>query len=126
MKFHHVALPCRSIEDGIEYLRAIYSLAEVGEPVVDEAQRATVCLVETNDGMTFELVSGPVVESFLRRGIAYYHLCFEVADLGQEIARLQSNGAMLISDRKPAPLFEGREVAFLNTKTGLIELLEAR
>ncbi len=73
-----------------------------------------------------ELISGRQVETLLRKNITYYHLCFEVDDIHNEVDKLVNEGAFLISAPKPAVLFNNRDVAFLNVSYGMIELLNSK
>jgi len=92
--------------------------------VYDELQQASLCLVTTAEGVTFELVSGKYTAGFVKKGIAYYHVCYSVPDLERTIDELAGAGAMLFVPPKPAVLFGGRRVAFLMTRIGMIELLQ--
>lgn len=124
MRIHHVGVACADIEAGVRELRAIYDVVEVSEIVFDEHQNASVCLIRTNNGLDIELVSGEPIRGLLQKEISYYHLCYEVAEIAREIARLKRQGAVVVAEPKPARLFGGRRVAFLYTGVGLIELLE--
>jgi len=104
----------------------MYKVISVSKIVNDEYQNALLCLIETGNGITIELVSGPQVQGFLKKAISYYHLCFTIDNIAHEIDRLLKEGAILLSDPKPAILFDGRKVAFLYTTEGIIELLEER
>lgn len=124
MFVHHLGLACVSIEEGLAHLRAVYDGVTPGEAVYDERQDATVCLVETANGVTLELVAGAAVAGVLKRGGGLYHVCYEVADLAVALERLQAAGGVVVAEPKPARLFGGRPVAFVHTRSGLLELLE--
>ncbi len=82
--------------------------------------RAQVELVEPTD-------PGTGVARFLaNKGEGFHHVCFEVADLASELARLASRGVELI-DQTPRRGAEG-PVAFLHPRSSLgvlVELIEA-
>nr|VFK29257.1 MAG: HAD-superfamily phosphatase, subfamily IIIC/FkbH-like domain-containing protein/amino acid adenylation domain-containing protein [Candidatus Kentron sp. MB]VFK34225.1 MAG: HAD-superfamily phosphatase, subfamily IIIC/FkbH-like domain-containing protein/amino acid adenylation domain-containing protein [Candidatus Kentron sp. MB]VFK76359.1 MAG: HAD-superfamily phosphatase, subfamily IIIC/FkbH-like domain-containing protein/amino acid adenylation domain-containing protein [Candidatus Kentron len=124
LEFHHNGFACHRIEEGIDYVRALYDVTHVSDIVFDEQQDARVCLIETEAGIPIELVAGNRVASLLDRGIHLYHVCYEVPDLLPAMETLIAKGASLISDPKPAPLFDNRRVTFLDTPLGLVELLE--
>ncbi len=124
MNIHHIGIATRSIEKSIKSLEQIYDVKDISKIVYDENQKAKLCLIETNNGITLELIEGEQVKKFVAKGINYYHICFSVKNIEDEIVRLQNKGAMLISEPKEAILFENRLVAFLLTKDGLIELVE--
>ncbi|HEY5536923.1 MAG TPA: VOC family protein [Ignavibacteria bacterium] len=126
MKFHHIGIVSKNINQSIDNLKKIYDVKFISEILFDENQNAKVCLVETENGICIELISGLKVEGLISKGINIYHICFEVNDIYFEINKLVHNGVLLISSPKPAPLFGNRLVAFLFTETGLIELLEEK
>ncbi len=54
-----------------------------------------------------------------------HHLCYEVADLEQELADFRLRGAVIAKRPKPAAAFAGRRIAWLITAEKLlVELLE--
>jgi methylmalonyl-CoA/ethylmalonyl-CoA epimerase len=124
MEFHHIGVVCKDIEACKESLLKLFPGAEVGETVFDTLQNAHLCMLTLKGGMQVELISGETVMALSRKGITYYHLCFGVPDIAKAIDDLTFGGAMIVSDPKPAALFDKRKVAFLHTPMGLIELLE--
>ena len=126
MKFHHVGIACKNIDEEIANISAIHGVIAKSPTVFDEAQNAVLALLTLADGSRIELISGKQVEIFLKKSITYYHLCFEVDDIDSEIDRLVKAGAFLISEPKPAILFNDRKVAFLQVSYGMIELLNSK
>nr|VFJ73104.1 MAG: HAD-superfamily phosphatase, subfamily IIIC/FkbH-like domain-containing protein/non-ribosomal peptide synthase domain TIGR01720/amino acid adenylation domain-containing protein [Candidatus Kentron sp. FW] len=124
LEFHHNGFACHGIEEGIDYVRSIHDVIHISDIVFDEQQDASVCLIGTEAGIPIELVAGNRVRSLLDRGIRLYHVCYEVPALLPAMETLIARGASVISDPKPAPLFDNRRVAFLDTPLGLVELLE--
>jgi methylmalonyl-CoA/ethylmalonyl-CoA epimerase len=123
MKFHHVGIACRDIQEEIRNISAIHQILAQTPVVVDERQQAELVLLTLSDGTNLELISGKQVEGLVKKNMTYYHLCFEVDDIHAEIDRLEKENAKLLSPPKPAPLFDNREVAFLHVSYGIIELL---
>ena len=105
MLLHHIGIACRDIDQTVQSLKKNYDIASVSKIIFDERQNAKLCLVETNNGITIELIAGSTVSNLLKKGISYYHLCFSVKDIFAEIKRLKSNGAIIVSPPKPAILF---------------------
>ena len=126
MKFHHVGIACKNIEEEIAGISKINTIIKQSPIFFDKEQNALLVLLTLSDGTQIELISGKQVETLLKKNITYYHLCFEVDDINAEIDRLVSGGAFLISPPKPAILFDHREVAFLNVSYGMIELLNSK
>ena len=124
MKHHHVGCACKDIRKTGQKLKLLFG-AEIGDVIFDPLQNAELCMLTMPDGTFVELVSGQVVEAYLKKRTTYYHICYEVDNITSTIADLTQKGAIVVSPPKPAILFEGRAVAFLMTPMGLIELLQA-
>lgn len=126
MKFHHIGIACKNIEEEIVNISQIHDVVKKSAILFDAGQNAELALLTLADGTNIELISGKQVETFVRKNINYYHICFEVDDIDAEIERLVNEGAFLISPPKPAILFDNRRVAFLNVSYGMIELLNSK
>jgi len=126
MKFHHIGIACKNIDEEIANISKIHTFTKQTGKVFDEQQNAELVLLTLADGTNIELIAGKQVESFVKKNITYYHICFEVDDILAEADRLVAEGALLISPPKPAVLFDNRLVAFLNVSYGLIELLNSK
>ncbi|SHN33193.1 VOC family protein [Mucilaginibacter sp. OK098] len=126
MKFHHIGVACKNIDEEIVNISKIHTIVKQSPKVFDEQQNAELVLLTLADGTNIELISGKQVETFLKKNITYYHICFEVDDINTEIERLVNENAFVISPPKPALLFQNRLVAFLNVSYGMIELLNSK
>jgi len=126
MKFHHIGIACRNIEEEIENIKKIHEVLKCSPVIFDPEQNAGLCFIQLKDGVNIEMISGKQVETILKRQIRYYHLCYEVDDIHEEIQKLLNENAFLISPPKPAILFNNRLVAFLNVSYGIIELLNVK
>jgi methylmalonyl-CoA/ethylmalonyl-CoA epimerase len=126
MKFHHVGVACRNIEEGVANISKVHQVIKKSQIVFDKEQNAELVLLTLSDGTNIELISGKPVETLLKKNITYYHLCYEVDNIDLEIERLVNEHAFLISPPKPAILFDNRKVAFLNVSYGMIELLSSK
>jgi methylmalonyl-CoA/ethylmalonyl-CoA epimerase len=126
MKFHHVGIACHSIESELQTLKAIFGLfiKEISEVFPTPEDDGQVCLVTLKDESKIELVSGKVVKTLLERGFSYYHSCYEVADIDLLVGEFEKKGMLILARPKPAPLFNGRRVAFIMSNLGVIEFLE--
>ena len=125
MKMHHVGIACQDIEKTLKDFQGILNHQPISRVLYDPLQAVFVCLLKDADGNTIELVSGPTVAAFAQNGPQIYHICYEVDDIHLAISESTQKGAVLISEPKPAKLFDGRAVAFLQTEVGLIEFLES-
>jgi methylmalonyl-CoA/ethylmalonyl-CoA epimerase len=123
--FHHIGIACKDIEKEIKKIKKIHDVKSVSEIVYDEKQKARLCMLSVENGLNIELVSGEQISTMLNRNITYYHICYKVNNISSKIDELVSNGAFLISSPKPAVLFNGKKVAFLQSTYGLIELIKS-
>lgn len=124
MKFHHIGICCKNIKEEIENIKKIHQVKSVSEVIYDKKQEAELCILEIENGLKMELISGTQVENLLKKRITYYHICYEVENITEEKEKLIKNGAFLLSDEKEAVLFSNRKVCFLMISYGMIELLE--
>jgi len=125
--FHHVGVAVRNIEAAAAaYARAFGAVIE--SPIYhDENQRVRIQFMKMND-LRIELLEpageGSPVEAVLKRGLAVYHVCHEVADIDATLVQLKASGALIVSPAKPAVAFGGRRVAFVMCQGMMVELLE--
>ena len=124
MKFHHIGICCKNIKKKIETIEEIHNIIEKTDIIYDPLQKAELCMLTLEDGTNLELVSGEVVETFLKKKIDFYHICYEVDNISEELKRICFNGGVQISEIKPAILFNNRKVVFIKVSYGIIELLE--
>ena len=75
-------------------------------------------------GPLVELVAptGPSspVRGLLSKGGGLHHICYEVDDLGAQIADAKSAGSMLIRGPRPAIAFNGRHICWVLTVDRLL------
>lgn len=126
MKLDHIGIATKSIHKQLEDYRKILSVKHISDVVYDPIQESYLCIIELDDGIRLELVEGKPVENYLSKGILMYHMCYKVENLEEKISQILCQGGVLVSEPRQAVLFEGRRVAFLYTRIGLIELLEER
>jgi methylmalonyl-CoA/ethylmalonyl-CoA epimerase len=123
-KLHHIGIACKDINEEIEQIRKIHTVVDVSPIVSDANQRAELCIVKTAEGISIELIAGEQVQNIVKKRMTYYHLCFETENIEGEIQRLQELGGFVVSEPKPAILFNNKKVAFVQVSYGLIELVE--
>jgi methylmalonyl-CoA epimerase len=128
-RIHHVAMIVRSLDDALPLYRDLLGLPL--EQVMDIPQdkvriaflgvgESKVELVEPTDDTT------GVARFLASKGEGFHHVCFEVANLTEELTRLGIDGVELI-DSAPRRGAEG-PVAFLHPRSChgvLVELIEA-
>jgi methylmalonyl-CoA/ethylmalonyl-CoA epimerase len=74
MKFHHIGIACRNIEEELKGISEIHDVFHVGPVVYDSEQKASLCMLQTSEGIQLELIAGEQVAGILKKGISYYHL----------------------------------------------------
>lgn len=123
MRMHHVGIAVENVEESIKLMKQLYDVKHISGIVDDENQGARLCMLELEDGFRMELVAGEAVKN-IKKKQKLYHVCFETDDLEENLQQMENSGAIMISLPKPAPLFDGRRVAFVATGVGMVELLE--
>lgn len=125
MKFHHVGIACENMDETENFVRSTHRVNSATERIYDPVQEATVCILNVEEGWNIELISGKQVEGILKKKMTLYHTCYETNDMQASIKQFEEAGAWVLSEPKPALLFNNRHVCFLYTPIGIIELLEA-
>ena len=128
-RIHHVALIVRSIEETLPLYTELLGLPL--ETIMDiPTDRVRIAFLGVGESKV-ELVEPTddttgVARFLASKGEGFHHVCYEVANLAEELTRLGIDGAELI-DTAPRRGAEG-PVAFLHPRSGhgvLIELIEA-
>jgi methylmalonyl-CoA epimerase len=128
-RVHHIAVVVKSLEDALSMYRDLLGLPL--ETIMDippdhvriaflAVGESKVELVEPTDDTT------GVARFLAKHGEGFHHVCFEVANLTEELTRLGIDGVELI-DSAPRRGAEG-PVAFLHPRSChgvLVELIEA-
>lgn len=128
-KIDHIGIAVRNLKDSLDFY------------VQHFGGRASQVFESKKDGVRVQFVSyennrlefleptsphSPIAKFLESRGPGLHHLCFGVADIVAELARLKSEGFRLI-DEAPRIGAEGKKIAFLHPKSAggvLIELKE--
>jgi methylmalonyl-CoA/ethylmalonyl-CoA epimerase len=128
-RIHHVAVVVSSIDDSLRLYRDLLGMQL--ESVMDIASdRVRIAFLGVGESK-LELVQPTddttgVARFLASKGEGFHHVCFEVANLTEELTRLGIEGVELI-DTAPRHGAEG-PVAFIHPRSGhgvLIELIEA-
>ena len=126
----HIGYAVRDIEKTAQlYINGGWTMSEVYEEMV---QNTRIAFLYKPGMTTSELVSpregeSPVDNILKNQGVAPYHICYEVSDMGQAIADLKKQKFMVVQTPETAPAIDGCKVAFLYQKDiGMIELVEVK
>jgi methylmalonyl-CoA/ethylmalonyl-CoA epimerase len=129
--FHHVGVAVRDIVKSIPIYQALFEYKLISGPFDDPIQNVTVCFLSRGEGdAVLELVAplgpGSPIDGTLKKGGGTYHICYQVPDIHAAIVHLEEQGSFLVGGPFPAVAFELREIAWLQTKVGLlVELVQA-
>lgn len=123
MKFHHIGIATKSIDDTINYLKKHFNITEISNIVYDPLQDGNLCMLTMEDGHKLELISGNVVQIFLKKRQFLYHICYSTNSIEAELEHFSKDSIVLSLPQK-AILFNNKYVVFIMTNIGLIELVE--
>ncbi len=128
-RMDHIAIVVKDIDSALGFWRDALGLELTQVEEVPE-QQSTVAFLPMGDS-TLELVqptteASGVARFLTKRGPGLHHLCVEVDDLEQMLARLKARGLRLI-DETPRPGSGGKKLAFIHPDSAqgvLVELYE--
>lgn len=133
-RFHHLGVAVRDLQRGAESLARLFGFRVLAGPFDDPLQGVAVSFVGSGapGEILYELVAplaggGPSpIDRILERGNTSYHVCYEVRDLDETLARFLAEGCARISGPVAAVAFGGRRIAWVVMPTRhIVELLEA-
>jgi methylmalonyl-CoA/ethylmalonyl-CoA epimerase len=131
LKLHHFGFVVADIAAGMAGFTRSLAAHWDGRIYDDPLQKVKVAFLTTRPGdAQIELVQpnaedSPVTRFLREKGGGFHHVCYEVADLEEEMAEMKSRGALIARRPKPAVAFEGRRIAWMLTaEKMLVELLE--
>jgi methylmalonyl-CoA/ethylmalonyl-CoA epimerase len=128
VKLNHLAIVVENIEAALPFWRDALGLP-VGD-IQNVPQEEVKVAFLTSGESHIELVQPTSEESGIakylaKKGQGMHHICFEVADIAETLAKMRSKGVELINEE--ARERDGRKYAFIHPKsTGgvLVELYE--
>ncbi|HET8840911.1 MAG TPA: VOC family protein [Ktedonobacteraceae bacterium] len=130
MKLHHIGIVVHNIVEQAALYNSAMPIGPLGEIFRDEVQKVYVAFVDAGNGVTLEFIEpdgedSPVTLA-LRRGTSLHHICYEVPDIEQALARAHTAGALIVCEPVPARALQGRSIAFVYFPVGgLTEFVEA-
>jgi len=131
LAFHHIGVAVAELEKSQTIFESLFGYNLVSGPFEDPIQRVRVCFLKMKDGggQLLELVA-PLdgespINSYLRKGVGGYHICYETSDLENAMQEGRSAGCVPLGDPVRAIAFDNRRIAWLYTPGRfLVELLE--
>lgn len=130
-RFHHVGVAVSDMEQAMEFYMNGLGFQLVSGPFEDPIQKVKVCFLAETPGSVAHLelispmTSDSPVNGYLSKGMGAYHVCYEVDEIDDVLAKLRAKRCLIISKPVPAVAFDGRRIAWCFTPTKqLIELVE--
>ena len=128
---HHVGIVVSDIAAAAEGFIRSLSAGWDGRIYEDPFQKVKVTFLAACPGDTpIELVEpaaddSPVTRFLREKGGGLHHVCYQVANLEEQMAEMKSRGSLIVRRPKPAVAFQGRRIAWMLTPEKLlVELLE--
>jgi methylmalonyl-CoA/ethylmalonyl-CoA epimerase len=125
-KLHHFGFVVRSIaSDAASFIQALEAEWD-GNIVYDKLQDVRVTFLRPGIAPSpeIELVEPSDAQSpvtrFLNAGGGLHHVCYEVADLEQQLNGLPPSETLIVREPLPAVAFGGRLISWVRTRKGLL------
>ncbi len=130
-RIDHIGIAVQNIKEALSFYEDALGV-NLDRTELEEGGQTEVAFLPVG-GSDVELVESRDAESGLgkflaKRGEGVHHICFEVDDIQEALARLKAHGAQLI-DETPRRNARGHRYAFVHPKSAhgvLIELYERR
>ena len=128
LKIHHYGLATNDLERSIQAFRSLGY--HVGEIITDPIQKVKLVFVSRREEPLIEIIcdldmAGPTQQIVSKSGSGLYHLCYEVNNLDETMAKFREMGFLPRHKPVPAVAFQGRRIAWMYHRfVGLVELLE--
>jgi methylmalonyl-CoA/ethylmalonyl-CoA epimerase len=127
-KLDHIGIAVEDIEKAVQAYEQLGFTTEAIEEVPDFGVKVAFLPMKSGSVELVQPITGDsaVAKYLEKKGQGIHHICFEVADIRAELARLEAAGVKLV-DKEPRQGAHGTLVAFLHPKsTGgvLIELAQ--
>ncbi|MFD2871331.1 methylmalonyl-CoA epimerase [Mucilaginibacter ximonensis] len=130
-KIEHIGIAVRDLKAaGNLYEQLLNTQIYKIEEVASEGIKTAFLQTGPNKIELLEALStdSPIAKFIDKKGEGIHHIAFEVADIQAEMARLKSQGFILLSD-EPRPGADNKLVCFVHPKSAggvLVELVQER
>ena len=129
LSFHHLGLATEKPSKAIAFIKTLgYSVSDMIE---DPLQKVRLVWAEHNYMPAIEVIypteqPGPLDKILKNRNEMIYHVCYTSKNVESSIMAISNvNRIISIGSKKPAVLFDGKNVSFyLVSGFGLIEVIE--
>jgi len=130
LKLHHIGIVVNSLVNHAAIYREFLGMTPDSPIFEDPIQRVRVQFLKDSEGQLLELLEPTAADSPVMRALAkgggLNHLCYEVANIEDEVRTAVERGAIQIGEIVPAVALGGRRIAFLFLpRANLVEFVEA-
>lgn len=127
MQLHHIGFATQNFE-GLESLFLDLGL-KASDSFIDHTQGVSGTFYQSELGncrieLLQNLEGSETLSPWIKRGIALYHLGFEVDHIEASISSIKKKGGFLLGPPVPAIAFQNRKICFLLVSGFLIELIQ--
>lgn len=128
-ELHHIGCAVRSIEASLKTYRDVFGLTKISRIYSLDDMGINACFVELGNGMFLELIEprgkNSVINTYLKKGINYYHLGYRVRNVDKVVAELlEKDFKEILSVNSPA--FNNRKCVFLYTpELQMVEFIDS-
>jgi methylmalonyl-CoA/ethylmalonyl-CoA epimerase len=127
MTFHHKGYVVESIDSSVNRFISSLCLAWDERIFADALQGARVTFLRHLGNaynpmieLVWPLQENSSVRSFLKKGGGLHHICYEVDSLEVIWSTVRPKGDLIVRQPLPAIAFDGREIAWLYTRSKLL------
>jgi methylmalonyl-CoA/ethylmalonyl-CoA epimerase len=119
MKLDHIGIAVKDLEESMKFYGEVLGM-KVSEPEELKDRKLKICFVSIGDA-NVELLfpteaDSPVGKFIEKKGPGIHHLCYQVDDINQELAKLKEAGVKMI-DQEAKPGAHNTMVAFIHPKS---------
>lgn len=131
MIFHHIGLFVGDLSNGLSSLKKIIPIKQISQIVIEDKLDVEIQFCKDSSGIVYELIApkgldSPVLNTLKTKNNILNHVAYIVKNIEDESEKLRKIGAIPISEKKPAKVFNGALVSFFLTDLRfIIEIIES-
>jgi len=129
MRIDHICFAVRDIHEGIAWWSNVFGYRQMTEIVENSLQKVKVTFLSKDDSILIKLIE-PVegnqsLQNFVNKSGVFHHICFKCNNINETMSELTEKGLIALVPPQPGEAFNGHNIAFLLTRTGLnVELID--
>ena len=125
----HICFAVKDLQSGIENWEKAFNYRQMTEVVSNTRQMVKLVFLSKENSITVKLIEpfeeNESLSKFVRQGGGFHHLCFQCANIEEQMKELKSRGLVTLVPPQPGEAFENESIAFMLTKFGInLELID--